>query len=397
MTRPAPLEAILSTLRGAVHAVLAALLVVAVLSFLAENPAGGRTALGLGLAGVLGAAYFLGVLAAPLGPPRWAGIAWLAALVALWAALVVVSDSFVWLLFPLVFVVLSQLPPAAGAAALAAMWALAALVPYRDNGVAGVVGPAFGVLVAAGAYWGYRALSAEAQRFRRLAEELREARGRLLEAENAAGRLAERQRLSAEIHDTLAQGFNSIVLLSRAARGQLAGIDAPGEQAEKLRSHVAAIEDTASENLAEARRLVAGRAAPARPLSEALRELAAKTRRRERDLGRDVLIELDAPEVGALPDPVAAALYRIAAEALANALRHGEPSRVRLTLNHFGDEVALDVFDDGRGFDPDAVETTAEHGFGIAGMRRRAAAAGGELTVDSEPGATVVAATIPLR
>jgi signal transduction histidine kinase len=99
-----------------------------------------------------------------------------------------------------------------------------------------------------------------------------------------------------------------------------------------------------------------------------------------------------------LHDEVSATLLRIAQEALSNAARHAAASRVGVTLSFMGDEVTLDVRDDGRGFDPCAApERTGNGGFGLDGMRARAERIAGSLTLESEPGhGTAVSARVPL-
>jgi signal transduction histidine kinase len=99
-----------------------------------------------------------------------------------------------------------------------------------------------------------------------------------------------------------------------------------------------------------------------------------------------------------LHEEVSATLLRIAQEALSNASRHAHASRLGVTLSFMGDEVTLDIRDDGRGFDPVAVpERTGSGGFGLDGMRARAERIAGSLTVESEPGhGTAVSARVPL-
>jgi signal transduction histidine kinase len=99
-----------------------------------------------------------------------------------------------------------------------------------------------------------------------------------------------------------------------------------------------------------------------------------------------------------LHDEVSATLLRIAQEALSNAARHARADRVGVTLSFMGDEVTLDVRDDGTGFDPAAVPArTRTGGFGLDGMRARAERIAGSLTVESEPGhGTAVSARVPL-
>jgi signal transduction histidine kinase len=94
----------------------------------------------------------------------------------------------------------------------------------------------------------------------------------------------------------------------------------------------------------------------------------------------------------ALPAAIEEAIFRIGQEAITNAVRHARAHRVEveLAIGHQG--VRLAVRDDGIGFDPDA-----EHaGFGLSGLRERAAGMGGRLEIGSRPGeGTVVVLTVP--
>ena len=99
-----------------------------------------------------------------------------------------------------------------------------------------------------------------------------------------------------------------------------------------------------------------------------------------------------------LHEEVAATLLRIAQEALSNAARHARASRLGVTLSFLGDEVILDIRDDGTGFDPVALPArTGSGGFGLDGMRARAERIAGSLTVETEPGhGTALSARVPL-
>lgn len=89
---------------------------------------------------------------------------------------------------------------------------------------------------------------------------------------------------------------------------------------------------------------------------------------------------------------------RIVQEALSNISRHAAARRVGVTLSFLGDEVILDIRDDGSGFDPLAVPArSGTGGFGLPGMCARAERIAGSLTVESEPGhGTAVSARVPL-
>jgi signal transduction histidine kinase len=98
-----------------------------------------------------------------------------------------------------------------------------------------------------------------------------------------------------------------------------------------------------------------------------------------------------------VPVPARDAAYRITQEALQNARRHAEPSRVTVTLERDEDELVVCIEDDGCGFVPDAVGARPGHR-GLLGARERAEAAGGEVHIVSEPGkGTTLTCRIPWR
>ncbi|WP_312810677.1 histidine kinase dimerization/phosphoacceptor domain-containing protein [Corynebacterium variabile] len=291
-----PLARLLETLRLALHLVFAALLVVSLVQFFASDAADASPARRIAviiLTALLAVVYLAGTVAGQTthGLRRFA-LPWLTVVLGLWLVLVVLSADAVWLLFPLVFVVLSLTGSVAGALAVVGCWVVAAGVPLitgQRSGVGGVLGPAIGVLFAGLAYWTYLRLTREVEHHRQVAEQLVATRDRLLAAENQAGRLAERERLSREIHDTLAQGFNSVLLLSRAAR---TAIDQgrTGDATDQL----SVITATAHDNLIQTRVLVAEgaegtestAAVTATPLAASLRRLTGDAARRARALGR---------------------------------------------------------------------------------------------------------------
>lgn len=388
------LPRILALLRVSLHVLFAVLLLVAVLT---AEAAGKLSLLGAALSAVLAAGYFAGTVAEKRGrtpADSAAARAWLAVILLLWVALVCLSNSFVWLLFPLVFVICATLPWAVAVAVTVAALAVVIAVPVLTGQtpliVGGVIGPAIGTLAAMTAFLFYRALSREATTQRETALRLRATQEQLSSSERDAGRLAERERLAREIHDTLAQGLSSIVLLSRAAEKSLA------TNPESAADQVHAIHRTAADNLTEARRFVAGLSSPALldSVPDALAAIVDKHRRQLAALGEDTVVELSYTGDPSRPVPgeVAAAVLRVAQEASTNALRHADARRVVITYGVWPDAATLDVVDDGRGFDP--VSAT---GYGLPGLRSRVAELGGVLAVESEPGAgAAIAARFPL-
>jgi signal transduction histidine kinase len=284
----------------------------------------------------------------------------------------------------------------------------------------------------------------------RALDELREA-NRMLEAslaENAglqqqlltqareAGVLDERQRMAREIHDTLAQGLTGIITQLQAA--EQAADDLAG-----WRRHFEAATRLARESLSEARRSVEA----LRPesletgrLSEALAEVAGRWSTLHGIPAQVTTTGTTRP----MPPEAEFALLRTAQEALANVAKHAHATRVGVTLSYMEHEVALDVRDDGRGFDPAKLCTEAAKaakaekaqaasghapvahvngvtgliglsvadglrhantgsagksggGFGLVSMRQRIESLAGTLQVESEPGfGTGISACLPV-
>jgi signal transduction histidine kinase len=235
-------------------------------------------------------------------------------------------------------------------------------------------------------FWIIRVIEQNVERGQLIAE-LEASRAEVARLSHEAGVAAERARLAGEIHDTLAQGFTSVVMLAQAASADL-DRDATGAARDRL----ALVEATARENLAEARALVAATGpAPLEQggtLPEAIDRLA---RRFGAESGVAVRTRLG--EVIGLSSADEVVLLRSAQESLANVRRHAAARSVRVELAQDSAVTRLEVHDDGRGLPADLTE-----GFGLRGMRERVAAGGG--TVRVGPGrrtGTVVVVEIPAR
>jgi signal transduction histidine kinase/DNA-binding NarL/FixJ family response regulator len=203
---------------------------------------------------------------------------------------------------------------------------------------------------------------------------------------------AERNRMAREVHDTVAQGLVSVLLQLRAANAAMA--DGRSAEAASALGDARAAAETAFE---ETRRSVLGLAPSpleGRSLEEALElEVAWGNRTGVADLR---LVTAGTPV--ALPADLAHTLFRIAQEALTNALRHAQPRSVRFGLVYGPAEVTLLVQDDGAGFDRAEIERDGTlHSLGLRGMVERARLLGGTLELDSTPGwGTRVRASVPL-
>jgi signal transduction histidine kinase len=207
-----------------------------------------------------------------------------------------------------------------------------------------------------------------------LIEELEATRAELAQAHHAQGVMAERERFAREIHDTLAQGFTSVVMLSQAAQAQL-----PRDPS-AASAQLAAIEDTARENLAEARAVVAAFSPVAldgTDLAGALQRLADRF---GAETGITVTVAVGSDGLG-LPRNREVVLLRAAQEALANIRRHADAAAVTIRLVLADGTAQVEVSDDGSGFDP-----AAANGFGLNGMRNRVQDVGGDMDVVTGPG-----------
>lgn len=200
-----------------------------------------------------------------------------------------------------------------------------------------------------------------------LIAELRASRAEVVRLSHEAGVAAERARLAGEIHDTLAQGFTSIITLVQAADPALAD--------ERLALAVR----TARENLAESRALIAALG----PSALADASLAEAVRRQAASFSETAGIPATARVTGelrALPTAIEVVLLRAAQEALTNVRRHAGAREADVLLAYRDESVRLVVRDDGRGFDPDGAR-----GFGLTAMRARAEQVRGSLLVRSDP------------
>ncbi|RCH66004.1 sensor histidine kinase [Streptomyces sp. SDr-06] len=387
------------------HAAFFLLLGASLARFLIRHPGEARTPWIIALSATLALLYVLGPALGSRPTPRRLG--WLAGVVATWMVLVVLAPSFAWCAVPLFYTGLRTLRPRAALVLVGVLTAfvVTAQVELSHNGFDPnlVLAPP---AVAAIATAVFVQMQRQSDRQRELTDQQREliddllrTRRELAATERREGTLAERQRLSMEIHDTLAQGLSSQQMLLQAAdRVWAADPDA-------ARRHVRTAESIAERNLAEARRFVHDLApaelAEGGGLDAALRALAA---RESAESGAfEVRCHIDGAPTTPLPDRVGSALLRIAQGALANVREHASATTAALTLTYLGDQVVLDIADDGRGLTPgEGADATGRgagvRGHGLPAMYARVRQLGGSLTVESAPGeGTVLSAAIPLE
>jgi signal transduction histidine kinase len=203
---------------------------------------------------------------------------------------------------------------------------------------------------------------------------------RLYERNRELTVVEERARLARDLHDAVAQKLFSLRLTAAAA------LSAPDPRAELER-----VQTLAKEALAELRAVIF----ELRPAELAGDGLAESLRKHVRVLerawnsggGPRPRVRFEGDDV-ALPADVEAVVYRVAQEALYNALRHGRPSEVTVRLS----PGVLEVRDDGSGFD---VAAGSGAGLGLASMRDRAESVGGSLTIESSSMGTLVRLEVP--
>ncbi|GGS18426.1 hypothetical protein GCM10010252_67350 [Streptomyces aureoverticillatus] len=407
------------------HAAFFLLLAASLARYLQRHPGEPRTPGIIALSVVLAVLYLLGP--APGATPSTRRPLWLGAVVGAWVVLVVLAPSFAWCAVPLFYTGLRTLPTRA---ALALVAVLTALVVAAQLRLAGGFDPNLAFAppaVAAVATAVFLHMQQQTAQQRALIDDLLRTRRELAATERREGTLAERQRLSMEIHDTLAQGLSSQQMLLQAADRVW---DADPATA---RAHVRTAEAITERGLAEARRFVhdlapADLADAGSDDSDALPSALRTLAERESETQPTVRFHAEGKPVP-LPGRAQSALLRIAQGALANVREHAEATTAALTLTYLDDQVVLDIADDGKGFavaaarspgsrrlpgpeeDQGPVATTdsgrssgpgepsvrAGRGHGLPAIRARARQLGGTLTVESAPGeGTVVSVSIPV-
>jgi signal transduction histidine kinase len=197
----------------------------------------------------------------------------------------------------------------------------------------------------------------------------------------------ERNRLARELHDSVTQALYGITLHAEAAYRQF-----QANQPELADDQLAELRKTAQEALREMRLLIFELRPSVVELKGLVPALRARLEAVEERAGLEVEINLD--EGLNLSDKVQDGLYRIAQEALNNALKHAQAKRIILNLRGTLSRVTLEIIDDGVGCSPD--EAIQGGGLGLDGMLERAELLGGKFMMDSSPGkGTTVRIEVP--
>ncbi|MCX5206617.1 sensor histidine kinase [Streptomyces sp. NBC_00237] len=297
-------------------------------------------------------------------------------------SLVIVVPQVYWTLRP---------TPATAAVVAFALVPLAVDVVRTGSAAHGITtqGPtalmvvAFSVLCGS---WVHRIIAQSTERAA-LIEELRETRSELAAAAQQAGVAAERERLAGEIHDAIAQGLSSIVMLAQATGSTLDRMDRlPPHQAKPLdraRTQIDLVTRTARESLAEAGALVEAlrpAALDSASLPEALRRL---TDRAAEGTPLTTAFTLHG-EPEPLPVAVEVVLLRATQEALTNVRKHAQATRADVSLTYTESRLSVRIQDNGTGL---TQPPEASPGYGLAGMLRRVEQLGGTRQLTSTPGA----------
>lgn len=237
-----------------------------------------------------------------------------------------------------------------------------------------------------------RHASTAQERSESLFQELKSAHSQLQRYAERAEELAvveERHRLARDLHDSVVQSIYGLVLSAEAAIRRLAE-----GQDQLATEQLLGIRHSAQSALSEMRYLVFELRPPDLEQEGLVAALRARLESVEVRAGIETSFELEGN--GRLPLQIEAGLYRVAQEALNNALKHAGADRVGLLLRVTRERVELEVTDNGCGFAVDAAGKRG--GLGLRGMRERAEQLGGTLAIDSTAGAgTRVRLVLPGR
>jgi signal transduction histidine kinase len=187
--------------------------------------------------------------------------------------------------------------------------------------------------------------------------------------------MEDRERIAKELHDGVVQALFSVGM---ALQGAESLVEDPEAVRKRLHQSVGAIDDVIRDLRNYIFGLGPGRVAD-HQLGRALQDLVDEFRR-----GSDVGIRLEVdPRAASAVAPRAADILQTAREAISNAVRHGVPETLSVTLSREDGAVVLEIEDDGKGFDPEDVRGG---GRGLSNLRERAETAGGELEISSIKG-----------
>jgi ligand-binding sensor domain-containing protein/signal transduction histidine kinase len=205
-------------------------------------------------------------------------------------------------------------------------------------------------------------------------------------------RVGERTRIARELHDTLLQSFQGLILRFQSARNQLPAN--PAKAAQTLDSAI----DEAVQAVTEGRDAVQGlrySTLETNDLALAISNLGEELASKDPPSSPELSVEVEG-ESRDLHPILRDEVYRIAGEALRNAFRHAQARRIQVGIRYGERQLRLRVRDDGKGTDPKVLDQGRSGHFGLPGMRERAELIRGRLTVESELGSgTELELTVP--
>jgi signal transduction histidine kinase len=225
-----------------------------------------------------------------------------------------------------------------------------------------------------------------ARRSQQLAAEIEARHGAAVEFEAT---LRERTRLAADLHDTLEQSLTGLAFQLEAGEALIE------TNLDRSRRHLGLGQQLLSRSREDLRRSIwnlRSTALDEGSLVDTLHRVAVN-----RANGTAVTINVESEgEERSIPDVVAGNLLLLGQEAITNALKHGKPAGITLRLTFAAECLALQIEDDGRGFDLQTVAGPAGGHFGLQGMRERIKRLGGKLAIESSPGnGTRILASVP--
>jgi signal transduction histidine kinase len=236
--------------------------------------------------------------------------------------------------------------------------------------------------------WGYTMRRRVSQRSRELATQIAAGESARLEFNTILG---ERRRLANDLHDTLEQALTGLAMqmeISDRSRHR---------DPEASARHLGLARQFLERSRRELHRTVwdlRAHGLDGRCVSEVLRDRLSKM---VAGSGVEVSVEVHGIQTH-LPDLIAGNLLLLAQEAVTNAVKHAEPTLIRVGITFAPESIGFEIEDNGRGFDPESAAGPAEGHFGLQGIHERVKRLEGSLRIDSAPSrGTLISATIPLE
>jgi len=203
----------------------------------------------------------------------------------------------------------------------------------------------------------------------------------LAEKLKASATMAERMRLSRELHDNLAQILGLFNLKSQMTQKLLTS-----QETNKVMIELKEMEKISAQAYADVRDSILG----LRMLSSVDRDMVDTIQDYAREFARrnnlEVSFNLEKWDHLTLPTDTQVQALCILNESMINIHRHAQADQIKISLSQYETKVIISIRDNGRGFDPVAINSNCPEHFGIQSMKERAESVGGQLKIFSEPG-----------